>query len=174
MINTQIPDWDPGNRPSSLNENQRKYLIKRGPCQPKLPVYPTSKNIPSGKQSQFSSKWFTTYPYLEYSTSKDAAFCFVCSLFPNPTGEEAWSRTGVSSWHKMKGRGKQKPGKLLSHFTSENHCEALKAYARFSDPLCHVDTMLDTSRRQLLIQEQGDALENVRIVKILMDICRYL
>ena len=24
----EAPDWDPGNRPSSLNDNQRQYLIK--------------------------------------------------------------------------------------------------------------------------------------------------
>ena len=170
----EAPDWDPGNRPSSLNDNQRQYLIKRGPCQPSLPRYPVSDDIPAGKQTQFSPKWYVTYPYLEYSISKDAAFCFVCSLFHGPTDEEAWSVTGVSAWHKMKGRGKKKPGKLVSHFTSEAHSDSLKAYAHFADPLSHVDTMLDASKRQLQIQQEGDALENARVVTILLDICRTL
>ena len=44
---------------------------------------------------------------------------FVCSLFHGPTAEDAWSVTGVLAWHNMKGRGKKKPRKLASHFTSE-------------------------------------------------------
>ena len=60
----EAPVRDPGNRPSS-NHNQRQYLIKRGPCQPSLPRYPVSDDFPAGKQTQFSPKWYATYPCLE-------------------------------------------------------------------------------------------------------------
>ena len=50
----------------------------------------------------------------------------------------------------------------------------MKAFTRFSDQLCHVDVMLDISRRNLAIQEEGDRLENFQVVKILLDVCRTL
>ena len=74
----------------------------------------------------------------------------------------------------MKSTGKDKTGKLAGHFTSADHGEAVKTFARFSDPLCHVDVMLDISRRNLAIQEEGDRLENFQVVKILQDVCRTL
>ena len=63
---------------------------------------------------------------------------------------------------------------MAGHFTSADHGEAVKAFARFSDPLCHVDVMLDISRRNLAIQEERDRLENFQVVKILLDVCRTL
>ena len=74
----------------------------------------------------------------------------------------------------MKSTGKDKKGKLAGHFTLADHGEAVKAFARFSDPLCHVDAMLDISRRNLEIQEEGNRLENFQVVKILLDVCRTL
>ena len=73
----------------------------------------------------------------------------------------------------MKSTGKDKKGKLAGHFTSADHGEAMKTFARFSDPLCHIDVMLDISRQNLAIQE-GDRLENFQVVKILLDICMTL
>ena len=156
------------------NRWAKQYLITKGLHQPKLPRFPKDDNIPSNKQQQFSVQWYVDHPHLEYSIAKNAAFCFVCSLFRTPSSYEAWSIIGVSSWSKMKSTGKDKKGKLAGHFTSADHGEAVKAFARFSDPLCHVDVMLDISRRNLAIQEEGDRLENFQVVKILLDVCRTL
>ena len=122
-----MPNWDPGLRPQSLNVNQKKYLIEKGPCQPKLVRFPPNNDIPAHKQRQFSSRWYEEYPHLKYSITKDAAFCFVCSLFKEPNQDAAWTEYGVSSW------------------SSDSHKEAIRSYARFCDPLCHIDMMLDSS-----------------------------
>lgn len=74
----------------------------------------------------------------------------------------------------MKSTGTDKKGKLLSHFTSAHHKDALMAYVNFCDPYCHVDVMFDISKRKIKIQEEDDRLENVNVVKILFDICRTL
>ena len=129
-----MPNWDPGLRPQSLNVNQKKDLIEKGPCQPKLARFPPNNDIPAHKQRQFSSRWYEEYPHLEYSITKDAAFCFVCSLFKEPNQDAAWTEYGVSSWSKMKSRGTGKKGKLSGHFSSDSHREAIRSYARFCDP----------------------------------------
>ena len=53
-----------------------EYFTRIGPCQPKLSAYPKNTDLAmKGKQGSFSSVWYEDYPYLEYSTSKDKAYC---------------------------------------------------------------------------------------------------
>jgi len=103
-------EHDPGNRKTVESASQRKYLVGLGPYQPKLATYPKNLDIAHGKQNQFSSLWFKEFPHLEYSVVKDAAFCFICYLFPKGPNrnfaEIAWVENGVNAWHKFKSRGK--------------------------------------------------------------------
>ncbi|CAB3983432.1 zinc finger MYM-type 1-like [Paramuricea clavata] len=69
-------DRDPGCRRDIITNEDRVCMIKQGPFQPKLSRYPRNSDIPPPKHSHFSSEWFNTYPHLEYSIKKDAAFCF--------------------------------------------------------------------------------------------------
>ena len=171
---TTLPDWDPGLRSATLSDNQKKYLISKGPHQPKLPRFPQNDDIPTQKQRQFSANWYHEYPHLEYSISKDAAFCFICSLFKKRGQDPAWSECGVSAWSKMKSRGAAKKGKLSMHFSSESHSEALSAYLRFCDPSCHIDALLDKATRNARIQEAKDHVENKEVIKVLLDIAKTL
>ena len=49
-------------------------------------------------------KWFNKRDWLEYSISKDAAFCFVCYLFKheveNNCGGDAFVNGGFRAWNK--------------------------------------------------------------------------
>ena len=78
-----VPSHDPSDRSKITTTSGRKYIMKPGPHQPKLPIFPRNEDIPAKKQCRFFSQWYTVYPHLEYSISQDAAFCFVCSLFPS-------------------------------------------------------------------------------------------
>ena len=159
---TALPLLDPGERSTNLTENQKKYLIRVGPHQPILQQYPSTTRVTneSHKHSRFNPAWFKEYPHLEYSLSKDAAFCFVCSLFGNSPGTEkannAWVKEGVRSWHKFKSCGTKKQGKLAKHFSSQAHNSALLSYAHFAKTSGHIDVLLDKARRSALIQEEKD------------------
>jgi hypothetical protein len=67
---------------------------------------------------------FDEFPHLEYSVVKNAAFCFVCQLFPTGAGHEksndVWIGEGVRQWHNMKSRERSKQGKLAGHFGSNS------------------------------------------------------
>lgn len=156
------------------------YLANLGPYQPRLAAYPVNHEIKTGKQNKLYmiNSWYDEYPHLEYSVHKDAAFCFVCSLFPIGTGrqsaDDAWTVTGVRKWHKMKSTGTKKKGKLQQHFACQSHRGALQDFAHFINPSNQVDTLLDKSGRMNLIQDQSDAAYNKQIVVILFDIVRVL
>ena len=89
-VDMTLPSHDPGERPPKLSENQKKYLILVGPDQPLLNRYPTNEAIlESGhRQCRFNPEWFKQYLHLEYIKTKDAAFCFVCSLYSKGPGHE--------------------------------------------------------------------------------------
>ena len=78
----QIVKHDPGERQKMTNDNEREYLISLGPFQAKLPVFP------SDGKNRFNAQWYEDFEFLEYSILKDAAFCFICTLFPTGVGRE--------------------------------------------------------------------------------------
>ncbi|KAL4083558.1 hypothetical protein QTP88_028874 [Uroleucon formosanum] len=171
-------DHDPGKREKIVTASQRHYLISLGPHQPKLTSYPRNKSINTNKQRQFSSRWYIEFPLLEYSIEKDSAYCFVCFLFPNGPDREfsdnAWVTEGVRVWHKMKSRGKNKPGKLSEHFSCSAHKAALRDYCNFMKTSCHIDVLFDQANREKSIQIQHKREYNKQVIKILMDTTRTL
>lgn len=169
---------DPGKREKIVTSSQRHYLISLGPHQPKLTSYPKNESISINKQRQFSSRWYIEFPLLEYSIEKDSAYCFVCFLFPHGPDREfsdnAWVTEGVRVWHKMKSRGKNKPGKLSEHFSCSAHKAALRDYCNFMKTSCHIDVLFDQENREKSIQIQHEREYNKQVIKILMDTARTL
>jgi hypothetical protein len=170
---------DPGLRPLITTKRQRLYLAQIGPQQPKLFNYPSNEDITSSnKQNSFTAVWFSQYPFLEYSTEKDAAFCFVCQMFPKGIDRERstqnWCCTGVRKWDKMKSRGAGNPGKLSEHFSSKAHNAAFLDYVHFmsNNSQSHVDSLLDSEVRAKAVQLQEDKENNRAIIKLMIDLCR--
>lgn len=178
MVNPSTPLHNPADRSKVKTTSERKYIMKLGPHQPKLPVFPQNKDITAKKQCRFSSQWYHVYPHLEYSIWKDAAFCFVCSLFPSGPGREmadnAWSSTGVRTWHKMSSLGAKEKGKLAKHFSSKAHKAALADFYAFGQDRANIDMLLDKEKRVKAIQEKEDQLTNQGAVYILLDVARTL
>ena len=56
-----------------------------GPYQPILPIYRKSER--ESHPCSFQSSWFKPFPsWLEYSSTKDAAFCLPCFIFRKSSG----------------------------------------------------------------------------------------
>ena len=102
-----------------LNEQQKQFLISKGPYQSALEKFPCNKAISKSKQKSF--------PYFEYSPMLDQACWFACNLF----GDGPGSACTETSWDKMKSQGKNKKGKLLEHFGSVAHRLAAERLANF-------------------------------------------
>ena len=156
-------------------------MIQQGPFQPRLKSYPRNIKIAESKQCHFSSEWYNSYPHLEYSITKDAAFCFVCQVFSsgigNPKADEvcdAWTVDGVRAWQKMKSRGKGNAGKLSQHFASSGHKAALNAFLAFQNMSSHLDLLLDKERRKVLIEEEAELQRNREAINTLLDITQTL
>ena len=60
-------------------DNVQRAYIKLKACQPKLENYP--ETLGKIQKHRFNYSWFEDFPWLEFSESKDKAFCFPCFLF---------------------------------------------------------------------------------------------
>ena len=84
-------DWHSGLRSSKLSDNQKRYLIKKGPHQPTLAKFSQKDSILVSQPRQFTANWYKEFPHLEYSIYKDDAYCFFCSLFGKSGQDPAWA-----------------------------------------------------------------------------------
>ncbi|CAB3978406.1 Hypothetical predicted protein [Paramuricea clavata] len=145
-----------------MDNDQHKFLINLGPCQPQLKSFPENEAIPKNK---------------DYSQKEDKAHCFGCSLFPSGPGrkgsDQAWVNW-IRAWHKMKSVGTNKPGKLVQHFSSASHQAALADFARFSIESSHIDVVINAQMKEILIQEKADEEKSKAITTILFDVARTL
>ncbi|XP_061362827.1 uncharacterized protein LOC133306518, partial [Gastrolobium bilobum] len=91
--------------PINQQDEIRRAYLKLGPFQCKLQNYPFSgleKN-----RHHFCSSWFDLFPsWLEYSRTKDVAFCLPCYLFSKPGGNGRFGLStfvveGFRSWKKV-------------------------------------------------------------------------
>ncbi|CAH9053650.1 unnamed protein product [Cuscuta epithymum] len=99
---------DPGLRkpineyePRVRDDVMRAYVVK-GACQPLSHKFP--KTLFGKKMRSFRAEWYKNWEWLEYSVSKDAAFCFWCYLFHEVEGrrfgDDVFVRTGFRNWKK--------------------------------------------------------------------------
>ena len=98
------------------------------PCQPTRIVFPSTYF--SGKARSFNPAWYKQWPWLEYSVSKDAAFCYPCRMFSTSVSastsrpEKTFSKTGFRDWKHATGA----KGILTSCLS---HKEAVVAWEQF-------------------------------------------
>ncbi|XP_039133244.1 zinc finger MYM-type protein 1-like [Dioscorea cayenensis subsp. rotundata] len=119
-----IEEYDTGTR----DQVRREYLLM-GPCQP------VGHNFPRKQQGKdlrsFKEVWFQKFDWLEYSMEKDAAYCFYCYLFKQPSGDklgiDAFTKTRFSNWKKAVEVFTEHVGGVNSnHNNARRHCEDFK------------------------------------------------
>jgi hypothetical protein len=99
--------YDPGLRkliddyhPNQRERVRRKYL-ENGPSQPRTCNFPYLEI--GGSMRRFIPEWFDEFEsWLEYSESKDKAYCFCCFLFreKKDAGYEAFVVSGWNGYHR--------------------------------------------------------------------------
>lgn len=74
-------------------------------------------------------EWYSIHKWLEYSQSKDSAYCYACRHFSLPSSGDSvfTSEEGFKHWKKAT----FKDGGLLGHAKSEAHTNAMLAWAEY-------------------------------------------
>ncbi|KAH9671440.1 TTF-type domain-containing protein [Citrus sinensis] len=99
-----------------------------GPCQPRFHNFCKSKF--GQQQRRFNPAWFNKYEnWLEYSISKNAAYCLCCYLFRPEIGEQAsgeiFTKNGFSNWKKPERLEEHVGGPNSAHNKAMGYCEDL-------------------------------------------------
>ncbi|XP_057187757.1 zinc finger MYM-type protein 1-like [Triplophysa rosa] len=126
----------PGSSSQGREDNSGNVTNKRGtpvdlgtkdtgPSQPCLPEYP--KTLFSKQNRSFSSEYYKTYKFIEYSKEGDAVFCFPCRLFQCSSSaayrDPAFVINGVRDWKKILAKlQKHADGAPHRQCTEQWHC----------------------------------------------------
>ena len=122
-----------------------------GPKIPTLHKYPT--RMFGVQQRSFCKGWMEPYPWLEYSVSQDAVFCFACRHFLGGGGhgfhrEPTYTTSGFHNWRKA-------TASFKGHHESMGHKFAMEAWTEFklkAKSGSKITNMLDKGH-SVLIQE---------------------
>lgn len=152
----------------NIRDEVRREYVSRGPCQLTGHVYP--KTAFGNHERSFQDVWYKKFPWLEYSVSKDAAFCFWCYLFkPSDKGGrygvDTFTRLGFNNWKKALEKFNSHVGAVNSchniarmqfeSFRNQSHDIAmLQSFRQEMDAVCstRLTTILDATR---LLLKQG-------------------
>ncbi|CAM8911182.1 unnamed protein product [Rhodiola kirilowii] len=143
---------------------RREYLLM-GPHQPKLNNYP--QTFDGREKRRFQHRWFTLYPWLEYSEARDRAFCFPCFLFEkNPPRYPLFTVEGCCNWGRMlagmNGICVQHIGKLNS-----THQKNVQSWADLLRTSQHIDRVIDRLPPEIVRQNRLRLKTTIAAVKYL-------
>ncbi|KAH1262735.1 Zinc finger MYM-type protein 1 [Glycine max] len=119
VVDYELLETDPGIRPPissyhpDIQNEVRKTYLKIGRHQPPHNfIYPWS--LIGNQRRRFGKNWFNLYNWIDYSESKDLAFCLPCFLFKNVSkyGGDHFVTKGFSDWKNSQ--------RLANHATSSN------------------------------------------------------
>ena len=88
--------------PPNYHEAIRRHYLQNDPCQPRDHIMPRKVS----DNRCFIISWFDKFKWLEYSISKNAAFCRYCYLFKcdfdqmGSTGSDVFTEIGFTNWKK--------------------------------------------------------------------------
>ena len=141
--------------------NLLNHYIKHGPIQPK------DGFVRDNGGRIFRADYYERFPWLEYSLSKQKAFCFFCRLFALPSSlgghnSTAFITEGFDDWKKAL---ESKRG-FAKHLDSKCHITTKKMYDSYIKEKS-VDVQLSqemeraASQRELLIQRNRQILQRI-------------
>jgi len=152
-----------------VNINNRQTIVLLGPIQPQID-FPSS----GSRNLKFQKSWFAREDlsqWLEYSQSKDAAFCFVCRCFGSLVGcsDKQFVEDGFRTWSKASGD----TGAFSKHIRSRMHILSTERSLNLKTDV-PVSEQLGDQLKAEKSRKEVERKENREVVTILMDCLLFL
>ncbi|CAN6715960.1 unnamed protein product [Malus baccata var. baccata] len=115
---------------------------------------------------RFIPQWFDEFDWLEYSVSKDAAFCLYCYLFKTnfeQVGSEAFTGDGFKNWKKGRERFKMHIGPVGSV-----HNKAREAATNLMNQATHIETAVSKHSDQTRKAYRTCLIASIKCTKFLL------
>lgn len=133
---------------------------------PKQPIITFPSRTFGTTKRSFQSSWYKAAPWLEYSVSSDAAFCYPCRVFnsgPIGRSEKTFTQTGFRNWKNAFG----KSGVISSHSSCDSHKQATikwKTYLSNHERHTTVLDRLDSNHRNLVETNQQFIISIIEVL----------
>uniref|UniRef100_A0ACD5UJH8 Uncharacterized protein n=1 Tax=Avena sativa TaxID=4498 RepID=A0ACD5UJH8_AVESA len=158
--------WD---YPPNVQEKARLAYMKHGPYQFHKDEYPLEDS--TNHPCKFQYHWFKSFPWLEYSPTQDAVYCFPCFLFyRKPVGRRGSDKFTVEGFKKWKKVNNGKDCAFLTHMGKDSksaHNYAVKCYDNLKNKQCHLEQLVEK-------QTEEDIKRNRLRLKVTIDVIRWL
>jgi hypothetical protein len=129
------------------------------------------KSGPEKHRRSFQDTWYNLFPkWLEYSPTKDAAFCLPCFLFHKPSGnpgKNAFTVDGFRSWKKVRNRTRCA---FLSHEGKDFNSSHRVAEQRMDDLMNqpqHIDKVLNKQCHTEIANNRLQLKVSIDVVRVL-------
>ena len=149
--------------PVNQRDAFRRAYIEKGATQPKLKEYPRSE---CGKQNRrFQYSWFKQFPWLEYSITNDATFCFPCFVFENERSSRgSFTTGGFNSWKRVNNGERcaflmHVGGPNSLHCNAFNNMNALKNVDQSIERIINVQSSEEIQKNRLRLRT---TIESIR------------
>lgn len=134
-----------------------------GPYQP-IYEYPLV-DFKQQKRS-FQSSWFIKFPWLEFSKTKESAFCFPCYLFDTPSSlHKKFTVEGFKNWKRV--NCKTCPLKRHEGDCNSSHSIAMQKWEGLKNVSQHID-------RRMNKQSENIVKQNMLLLKTSIKVVRWL
>ena len=161
---------DPGLRcpiwkyPPNVRDDVRREYIRLGAFQPKLHKDQYPHTDYKSQHRRFQASWFNSWPWLEYSVSKDAAFCFPCYLFESDTSaQHTFTIDGFRNWKRVNDNERcplliHIGGLNSPHRKAVNSLEGLKNVTRHIDKVINRQSLEEVNKNRLRLRATIEAV----------------
>ncbi|KAK9664960.1 hypothetical protein RND81_14G080300 [Saponaria officinalis] len=137
--------------PPNDQDKIRRGFIAKGPCRLRSHSFPPIDiGMLTPCARKFKSEWYANYHWLEYSVSKDAAFCFVCYLFRDKTnhiGGDTFVSGGFRGWN----RAHERFGRHVGTSLDSAHKQAQEKYDFFINPKSSIVENLNKTSNEVSV-----------------------
>ena len=127
--------------------------------QPDLKTFPKTQH--GAAKRSFRRECYRSRPWLEYSMSKDAAYCFACRHFAHLKNSVFTTENGYSNWKKAT----SKDSGFSVHARSDTHVNAMIAWSEFKRMATKNTTVLG----MMGDENQKQVIENQKYIKTLAE-----
>jgi hypothetical protein len=178
----QFVEWMSERSQSGSSSQQRSVIITPakpgpadlsqfvldGPKQPGRQFYPKTRF--ANKLRQFNKNWYNLFPWVEYSITADAVFCFACRHFSThvEVDKTIFINVGFKNWKKAMD---QNAG-LKLHNVSHEHKNSMIKWASFKEIKIR-DTNVQSVAAQVNEAHLNLVKENRAYLGIIVDILIY-
>ncbi|GJZ90047.1 zinc finger MYM-type protein 1-like protein [Tanacetum coccineum] len=111
------------------------------------PKYPLSRSGPNGRMRSFLEVWFKRFWWLEYSETKDAAYCLPCYLFNKKpvgrVGSDRFTKPEFNKWKKLNGGNDCAFIIHVGKTPASTPNYSLRCYEALKNQSCHIENVIE-------------------------------